>query len=64
MKLLSAGAMANICLFIVRPFLARVTSLLIYKKKKVFFSLVSFLRIIAAYKPQIELKNLFACYDI
>ena len=59
MKLLSAGAMANICLFIVRPFLARVTAFVKYiKRRRCFFSLVSFLRIIAAYKPQIELKNL------
>ena len=39
-------------------FLQELLLSLIYKKKKVFFSLVSFLRIIAAYKPQIELKNL------
>ena len=57
MKLISAGA-------IVGSFLARVTAFVKIWKERGVFSLVSLLRIIAAYKPQIELKRPFTCYDI
>ena len=57
MKLISAGA-------IVGSFLARVTAFVNIGKERGVFSLVSLLRMIAAYKPQIELKRPFTCYDI